>query len=167
MKIIKAPNEVNFDKPALFLSGSIEMGDATKWQDMVVVMIAQWDEVNKRNGGKEWIGQILNPRRDDWDRTWEQSIENPQFKEQVEWELEGLENSDYVYMHFDPNTKSPITLMELGMMKDKKKLIVNCGEEFWRQGNVEVFCSYYGIPLFHSIEESIEQLCRSYLNMRI
>jgi hypothetical protein len=158
MKIIKAPNKVDFNKPTLFLSGSIEMGKATNWQNTVIRMIKNWGD---------WDGTILNPRRDDWDSSWVQNIENKKFREQVEWELEGLKWCDYVFMLFDPNTKSPITLMELGMMANKKNMIVVCGSEFWRAGNVQVFCAFYGIPLFDRIEEAVEQLCRGFLRMKM
>jgi hypothetical protein len=33
---------------------------------------------------------VLNPRREDWDSSWIQSIDNPQFREQVEWEIYAL-----------------------------------------------------------------------------
>jgi hypothetical protein len=58
---------------------------------------------------------IFNPRRNDWDSSWIQSYENPQFSQQVKWELNALEKSDLIIMYLDPETKSPISLLELGL----------------------------------------------------
>ena len=43
---------------------------------------------------------FLNPRRDKWDSSWEQSITNPEFKLQVDWELDGLEMADLIIIFF-------------------------------------------------------------------
>jgi len=40
--------------------------------------------------------------------------ENEHFVEQVTWELNALAYADLILMYFDPRTKSPITLLELG-----------------------------------------------------
>src|SRR3989304_9997685 len=133
---IKAPYPVDFSKPTLFLSGSIEMGSAEKWQERIVKELKDWD------------GIILNPRRDDWDSSWIQSIDNPKFREQVEWELRGLEDADLAIVCFDPTTKSPITLMELGIISGYAiHTWVVCPPGFWRRGNVEILCARY--PMLH------------------
>src|SRR5580765_1156092 len=77
----------------------------------------------------------LNPRRDEWDASWRQSIDEPKFREQVEWELDGLERADLVEMWFVPDTKAPITLLELGLSARADKLVVGCPDGFWRKGN--------------------------------
>ena len=106
MKHIKSPEQ--FAQNAyligdIFLGGSIEMGLAEPWQERLV---AEFKDTNLR---------FLNPRRDDWDSSWAQEASNPKFSEQVNWELDALAYSDLVIFYFDPNTKSPITLMELGL----------------------------------------------------
>ena len=83
---------------------------------------------------------ILNPRRDDWDNSWTQSINNPQFREQVEWELEAMEKADIIAMYFDKSTKSPITLLELGLFAHTGKMIV---------------CKRYDIKQVDTIEDLI------------
>src|SRR3954468_10394886 len=85
---------------SVFLAGSIEMGQAEPWQSAVEEALAGDDVV------------ILNPRRDEWDASWEQSIHDPRFREQVEWELEGQERAMAIAMYFAPATKAPITLLE-------------------------------------------------------
>ena len=135
MREIQAPNEWKRkeDEPVIFLAGSIEMGSAVQWQKAVVSMLSK----------KEVL--LLNPRRNDWDPSWVQSITNPQFKQQVVWELRGLENCDTVFMYFDPDTKSPITLLEFGLHFNKT--VVCCPPGFWRRGNIEVVCDRYKVPL--------------------
>jgi hypothetical protein len=56
-------------------------------------------------------------------------------------------------MYFDPNTKSPISLLELGLFASSKKLIVCCPDGFWRKGNVRIVCELYNIPLFNDYDQ--------------
>ena len=131
---------------ALFLAGSIEMGKAENWQLKVENYFEALDDYT-----------ILNPRRDDWDASWEQSIENPNFYQQVNWELTGLERADKILMYLSPNTQSPISLLELGLYAKSGKVLVCCPNGFWRKGNVEVVCERYHIPLFESLEELLDK----------
>ena len=145
MKEIKAPNKYDKEqRPFVFLAGSIEMGAAIDWQKDVVKRL-------KKEGGT-----ILNPRRNDWNKSWEQSVDNPKFKRQVEWELDGLDTADYILMYFDPKTKSPISLLELGLFHDKN-IIVCCPDGFWRKGNVQIVCEKFGIYLVDNIDELMDE----------
>jgi hypothetical protein len=145
---IQAPNELITKNGyiSVFLGGSIEMGKAEDWQKLLIKALSD----------KQII--FLNPRRNDWDSTWEQTITNPEFKLQVTWELTALEFSDIIVMYFDPNTKSPISLLELGLHAKSKKLIVFCPEGFWRKGNVDIVCEKYGITQVDSVDELIKIL---------
>lgn len=142
VRVLKPPVPVQLDgrTPSIFLAGSIELGQAEDWQVRLERALADVDVV------------LLNPRRDEWDATWVQSIGNPQFREQVEWELEGMERATLVAMYFAPATKAPITLLELGLCARSGKLLVCCPEGYWRRGNVEVVCARYGVPLLPSLE---------------
>lgn len=134
---IKPPHSyaAHMHMKSVFLGGSIEMGKAIDWQTQIAKALASSDIL------------ILNPRRDNWDSSWKQSIDTPQFREQVEWELDALDAADFVVFYFDPNTKSPITLMELGLHAagNPEKVIVCCPEGFWRKGNVDIVCRRYGV----------------------
>ena len=132
-------------RPSIFLAGSIEMGKAENWQQRIVRELE--DEQNLI---------IYNPRRDDWDSSWEQSIDNEQFNEQVTWELDHLDKVDIIPMYFSPGTQSPITLLELGLYASLGKLIVCCPEGFWRKGNVDITCRRYGIEQVQTIDELIQ-----------
>lgn len=145
--IFKPPTKLpEIIQPIVFLAGSIEMGVADAWQDRVAEALNDLDVC------------VLNPRRDTWDHSWEPKIENEQFREQVEWELNGLERSDVIVMYFDPRTKSPISLLELGLHATKNKIIVYCPEGFWRKGNVDVVCERYGIPRCTTEKEFIQSV---------
>lgn len=146
MREVKAPNRTDAEI-RIFLAGSIEMGAAEKWQDRVVREMSDYDNI-----------VFLNPRRDDWDSSWTQSIDNEQFYDQVTWELDWLDGSDFIFMYFDPATKSPITLLEMGLYARSGKLLVVCPEGFYRKGNVDVTCEYYSVPQAGTLEEGISLL---------
>lgn len=147
MIVIKPPDNlpivrVNGVVPqSVFFAGSIEMGAAVDWQKSLATTLASKQ------------GFIFNPRRDDWDSSWEQSINNENFYGQVSWELLGLEICQIAAFYFDPETKSPISLMELGLLANSKKVVVCCPQEFWRKGNVDVLCERYKIPVVETLPE--------------
>ena len=132
--------------PIIFLSGSIEMGKAIDWQKQVSDSL------------KDEKCVILNPRRDDWDSSWKQNLDCKEFVEQVNWELNGLEKADIIVVHLEPNTTSPITLLEIGLYAqyDRRKLIIHCPEGYFRKGNIDVLCQRYEIQQADTLEELIE-----------
>jgi hypothetical protein len=142
-RILKAPVPLNLaaGEHSVFLAGSIEMGRAEDWQSALTQSLADLPIA------------ILNPRRDAWDASWEQSFANPMFREQVEWELAGLEQASVVAMYFAPSTQAPITLLELGLVARSGKVIVCCPPGYWRRGNIEVVCHRYGAPMVADLAE--------------
>lgn len=126
---------------SVFLAGTIEMGNSLNWQAAIIEEL------------KTSASIIYNPRRDDWDSSWKQDLEDPQFNNQVNWELQMLEEADVVVMYFDPTSKSPISLLELGLLAAKKpsQCFVCCPEGFWRKGNVDIVCDKYGIKMYESL----------------
>ncbi len=153
IKQVKAPNVYNKQNKLLFLCGSIEMGKAEEWQERFYNLLE-----SKFKNSLNYI-TVLNPRRDDWDSSWEQSIENKEFKQQVEWEMQGIIDADFVVFYFDPNTKSPITLYELGLVsRTLKRVYVVCPEGFYRKGNVDVICNFFKLKQYSSLEEVVENM---------
>jgi hypothetical protein len=148
MQVIEAPNPLpnvanRYKTPTVFLAGSIEMGTAVDWQADIIEFY-QNDPVT-----------FLNPRRSDWDSSWEQSKDNPKFREQVEWELNAQDMANFIFMYFAPGTKSPISLLELGLFAYKRqKMVVCCPNEFWRKGNVDIVCERHNIPCFDNFERA-------------
>ncbi len=143
LKEIKAPQTYKLNHLSIFLSGSIEMGKAEDWQSKVKRVLKDRDII------------LLNPRRDDWDDFWIQSIEDKRFKQQVEWELENLEKADIIIVNFIAGTSSPIILLELGLFKEKE-IYVSCPKDYFRRGNVEIVCRRYKIPFFENLESLLE-----------
>lgn len=146
--IIKAPRSTDYllAAPSVFLAGSIEMGKAELWQERLAKDIGH----EKKNL------YVYDPRRDDWDSSWEQNINNEQFSQQVRWELDHIGKANLVVFYFDKNTQSPITLMELGLVAGSgKPAVVFCPEGFWRKGNVDIICEVYNIPMAKTYEDLV------------
>jgi Nucleoside 2-deoxyribosyltransferase like len=152
-RILKPPAALvlHEGEQSVFVAGSIDMGRAEPWQSSVEQALADLPVV------------ILNPRRDEWDSSWLQSITNPQFRGQVEWELEAQEQASVIAMYFAPATQAPITLLELGLFARSGRLLVCCPSGYWRRGNVEVVCARYGVPLFAELQQLVASV-REHLN---
>lgn len=153
-KVVKPPEQTCLTSPShkVFLAGSIEQGTATNWQTQLI--------------RDSWLSTVdvvvFNPRRDNWDASWEQSINNPEFKNQVDWELDRLALSDLALFYFDPTTKAPITLMELGLVIGAKKpAVVYCPAGYWRKGNVDIICHRAGIPVCENYESFLYEIKRA------
>lgn len=146
----KKGNKEPIDKKyrSIFLAGTIDMGGSRNWQDEHVKFFE-----NNYKGCKDLY--IFNPRRDtDFPKETDPYFER-EFDYQVNWELDHLEKADIIIMNILGTSKSPISLMELGAFGRglHKKIYVICPKEFYRYGNVRIFCERYGITLFN--DESI------------
>lgn len=150
MKIIKAPDDFNdrtVRPSTVFLAGSIAMGEVEDWQSETAAKFGDYSD-------EEVV--IFNPRRDNFNPETKQTIDDPVLFEQVNWELDALEEADYVLMYFHPETQAPITILELGLHADNiVKLIVCCPDGFYRQGNIEIVCNRYNIPFFKDLDDAI------------
>lgn len=144
---IKAPHEIpESTDPKIFLAGSIEMGAAINWQQAVVDRLANEPVI------------LLNPRREEWNDSWVQQKDNLHFRKQVEWELNALAESDHIILYFDPVTKSPISLLEMGLYARSGKLLLVCPEGFWRKGNVDIVSEKYHFPEFSTLDALLDHL---------
>jgi len=149
MKKITPPHSlsVNHRRPfAVFLAGCIEMGVAEDWQAEVTRYFADLPDYT-----------ILNLRRTDWDSSWEQTFTNPNFYQQVSWELNGLDRASHIILNLLPATKSPISLLELGLYAASGKLIICCPTGFWRKGNVDIVAERYGIPVYEKLDNLLAE----------
>ena len=146
-EIIKPPSPIP-DGFSVFLAGSIELGSAGNWQTFVEQELSGIDIV------------ILNPRRDNWDSSWLQDKKNPKLREQVEWELSALEAATTIAMYFEPGTKSPVSLLELGLFAHSGKMVVCCPEGFWRKANVDIVCEKYGVNQVDSLNDLSKYIVR-------
>ena len=145
---------INLSPHPIFLGGSIEMGTVEDWQNDVSLRIST--HLNPD------IFCIINPRRKDWDSSWEQSKNNASFRGQVEWELEGLEKSKTIIIYFHPDTKAPISLLELGLHAQSGKILVVCPSGYWRKGNIDIVCEKYNIPQFETLDAAVDYIGEMY-----
>ena len=112
-------------KIKVFLAGSIENGAAEEWQKKMLDFLRPYDIM------------VFNPRRYDWDSTW--TNDNPELHKQIQWELDHIKEANLIYFYFDENTKSPISLLELGLCVGLyKNIVAYCPDKFYRRKNVEV-----------------------------
>ena len=147
---VKATGTYDLESTAIriFLGGSIDMGAAENWQDRLANDLSDYSD-------EDLI--LLNPRRDDWDSSWVQDpTPGTQFHEQVSWELYAQENADACIYYFAADSKSPITLLELGMFYEG--CVVCCPKEFYRYGNVKMVCDRYGVLMVETYDELLEVL---------
>ncbi|QIL41051.1 hypothetical protein G7074_18335 [Pedobacter sp. HDW13] len=145
MKTVNPPQVISASDVSVFLAGTIDMGNADNWQQKFI----------DHASAEETLDHVIvfNPRRASWDHSWTQSIENAQFSEQVNWELDAMENADVILLFLEGNSKSPISMMELGLFADSGKLMVCCEDGFWRKGNVDIVCKRKGIDQYNTHDE--------------
>lgn len=135
------------DQYSIFLAGTIDMGNSIDWQKQIT------DELSNEFSNLTFY----NPRRLDWNSNWKQSLDEPAFVEQVNWELDMLHEADLIIMYFLPNSKSPISFLELGMHLHSN-IVVYCPTGFWRKGNIEIVCERYQIEYFDNHEKLMKYI---------
>lgn len=145
MKELKPPAPITpeLPRPWLFLAGAIDQDRAERWQDRVVAALP------------DFTGTVLNPRRDAWDATWGQDLDDPRFAGQVAWELDGLEAADAIVCWLPAGSQAPVSLLELGLHARRGRLIVGCPSGFHRRGNVRAVCTRFGVPLVDGLADLI------------
>ena len=125
----------------IFLAGTIDMGNSTDWQ-------AETAEYFSNQPGRYLL---FNPRQEHWDANREGVMDY-----QVNWELEHLEKADIIIMNFLADSRSPITLLEMGLFARSGKLLVCCPKKFYRYDNVRITCKRYDIPLYEDFPALLE-----------
>ncbi|SDG49635.1 Nucleoside 2-deoxyribosyltransferase like [Pedobacter terrae] len=145
MRTILPPEIILPSDVSVFLAGTIDMGHSVDWQQTFI------NQANKEETLDDVV--VFNPRRKSWDHNWTQSIENIWFSEQVNWELDAMESADVILLFLEANSKSPISMMELGLFADSGKLMVCCEEGFWRKGNIDIVCKRKEIHQYRTFDE--------------
>lgn len=134
------PPEVAADRSftKIFLAGTIDMGNSRDWQ------MELYDKFSSMDG--RYV--LFNPRQEHWDASRPGEMDY-----QVRWELDHLEQADMIVMYILGTSKSPISLLEMGLHARGGKMHVVCEPDFYRYDNVRITCDYYGVPLYGSIDE--------------
>jgi hypothetical protein len=130
-------------RPWLFLAGAIDQDRAERWQDVAITAL------------QDKPGTVLNPRREAWDATWVQSLENPQFAAQVAWELDGLERADVIICWLPSAAQAPISLLEIGLHARGRRLLIGCEPGFHRAGNVHAVAQRFAVPVVETLGDLI------------
>jgi hypothetical protein len=153
----------------LFVGGSIENGAARDWQEEFIAGVEANEDPTART-------IVFNPRVSYWNPNIEQSMNDPTLNRQVNWELNSIDGCDAVVLWFEPNTKSPITLQELGYLAGQNRMgalnktVVGCPKGFWRKGNVDIMCKRSHIQVVETLDdlltEGLSLLQRNYERRR-
>lgn len=134
----------------VFLAGTIDMGISEDWQHQFAY------DLQEMIGPVHKTFTLFNPRRDDWDNSWGEG--SPQLIAQIDWELKAMELADVIVMNILPDSKSPVTLLELGLHAHGTKLRIVCPKGFYKKTNVDVVCRRYRIKQFESTEDVIKHM---------
>ena len=127
---------------SVFLAGTIDNGNSLNWQDKTIIELINLGVKNL---------EVFNPRREHWNP-------NPtkeEMEKQIKWEQEHLDKADVIAMVLLDDSKSPISLLELGLYAKSNKLIVFCTPNFYRWDNVRLTCKKYHIELVQDIHPTI------------
>ena len=117
---------------SIFLAGTIDNGDTVDWQKK---LIEKFKDIDLK---------IYNPRC----KYWNKNATKEDLEYQIKWEQDKLDDADLIIMVLSDNSKSPISLLELGLYATSKKILVFCTDKFYRFDNVRLTCEKYDIPLF-------------------
>ena len=145
--IIITPEEITnqgtckFGSKSVFLAGTIDNGDSLNWQDKVIIELI--------NLGVSC--EIYNPRREHWNS----NTTKEELEKQIKWEQDHLDRANIIVMVLLDDSKSPISLLELGLYANTNKLIVFCTPNFYRWDNVRLTCEKYNIELVQNLNPLI------------
>ena len=139
--INKSPNSM-IDSKSVFLAGTIDNGNSVNWQDETINELVNSNIKNI---------EIYNPRVKHWN--FNASIKEIEY--QIKWEQDHLDKADIIAMVLLDDSKSPISLLELGLYAQSNKLIVFCTPRFYRYDNVRLTCEKYNIELVQNLNPSI------------
>lgn len=141
--------DMHFTDVRVFLAGTIDDGDSEDWQRDFILKMQNDEELQQMTNRVV----VYNPRRDDWNS----NASDDDIRAQIAWEQMHLTNADVIFMNIKGNSKSPISLLELGLYSDHD-IIVVCPKEFWRYVNVEMTCKLKHINLYETIDEAYSDL---------
>ena len=127
---------------SVFLAGTIDNGNSLNWQDKTIIELI--------NLGVKDL-EVYNPRREHWNPN--PSKEDMEY--QIKWEQDHLDKADVIAMVSLDDSKSPISLLEMGLYAKTGKLIVFCTPNFYRWDNVRLTCEKYHIELVQDIHPTI------------
>jgi hypothetical protein len=127
---------------SVFLAGTIDNGNSLNWQDKTIIELINLGVKNL---------EIYNPRREHWNL----NPSKEEMENQIKWEQDHLDKADIIAMVLLDDSKSPISLLEMGLYATSGKLMVFCTSSFYRWDNVRLTCEKYNIELIQDINPLI------------
>lgn len=127
---------------SVFLAGTIDNGNSLNWQDKTIIELINLGVKNL---------EVFNPRREHWNP----NPSKEDMEKQITWEQDHLDKADVIAMVLLDDSKSPISLLELGLYAKSNKLIVFCTPNFYRWDNVRLICKKYHIELVQDTHPTI------------
>lgn len=144
------------NKWTTFLVGTIETENSEDWRKKYVEEmkdiannITDCKNIEENYNSETDVIVIYNPKRN----TPTEDIDT-----QINWELDALENVDNIYVNFEKDSKSPISLLELGLFARTEKICVTCPKEFYKYDNVRVVCERYNIPIRNEKKDKFNRI---------
>lgn len=137
----------------VFLAGTIDADTGSEdWQHKICKRIE--DTTNNK-----YNITIYNPRREEFPDSGSSEV-----RRQIKWEHKHMDDADLIVMNILEDSKSPISLMEMGMYAESGKLVVFCKTGFYRYDNVQMVCKKYNVPLHNT--NDIDEICKLILNYK-
>ena len=121
----------------IFLAGSIDNRYFGNWRKKVI------EEIGDSN-------IILDPTNTNHDK-----LSDEDMKLHIQWELDALSKANTILLNFLPDSKSPISLVELGLYVTSNKLIVICPKAFYKSRYVYTLREKYNTPIFDNINKAL------------
>lgn len=153
--VIDAPsNKKPLDNSfTVFLAGTIDADKGSvDWQHKICKKIEDTTDNKYRI-------TIYNPRREEFPDSGSSEV-----RRQIKWEHKHMDDADLIVMNILEDSKSPISLMEMGMYAESGKLVVFCKAGFYRYDNVQMVCKKYNVPLHNT--NDIDDICKLILNYK-
>lgn len=144
------------------------MGNSTDWQTDLTEKISSnvikclAESLDKARKFQRVV--VLNPRRRDWDNSWNLDPLDPRLIAQIEWEHSAIEMSHLVFVNILESSQSPISLQEVGLIYDKSKLIIHLPPKYEFQAILEKYAQHHSIVSHSSFDDSVESLLSSLQN---
>lgn len=128
------------NKDYVFLAGSIDLKLKGNWRNKLIDIVG-----NKVH--------FIDPTISNHDE-----LDDNQMKKHINWELDALNLADKVFLNFLPDSKSPISLIELGLYVRTPKLIVVCPDEFYQSRYIKTLCEKYKVTIFNDFNQAIKYI---------
>lgn len=120
----------------VFLAGTIDNGASANWQEQVIEKLSS-------NSPKGMNLIVFNPRRSNWNA----NATHEDQMIQIDWEQRALADANHIFLVLLDGSKSPISLLELGLYAKSMKITVFCTKKFYRYDNVYDTCMRNNIEL--------------------